>query len=45
MSEIVGWLALTVGFGLLLAIGSLVDWKSALSEHLNRGENGDSDQR
>lgn len=45
MSEIVGWLALTVISGLLFAVGSLVDWKAALAKYLPRGENSDRDQQ
>jgi len=45
MSEIVGWLALTIVSGLVLAVGSLVDWKSALSRYVGDAEDGDSDRR
>lgn len=45
MSEILGWLALTVITGLLWAIGSLIDWKSVFSKYLGDSEDGDTDQR
>lgn len=45
MSEILGWLAITVVIGLVFAIGSLVDWKSVFSKYFDTSEDGDDDRR
>jgi hypothetical protein len=38
VSDIVGWLALTVVSGLVLAVGSFVDWKAVLSKYFGIGD-------
>lgn len=43
MSSIVGWLVLVVVSGLLFAVVSLVDWRSALSDYVSDGDDGDAD--
>jgi len=44
VSEILGWLALTVISGLVLAVGSLVDWKSIIARYFGGSESDDGDQ-